>query len=92
MERFLRSIIPAILFFGIYPHTPREVDRKNFFDHVAILTDHRQPRSRNLKMNVICNFALILSPWINSVHHLSLSVPYSYISDRQWEEAKSRRN
>lgn len=26
MERLLKTIIPAILLFGIYPHTPREAD------------------------------------------------------------------
>lgn len=28
VERLLKTIIPAILLFGIYPRTPREVDRK----------------------------------------------------------------
>lgn len=28
MERFLKTIIPAILFFGIYPQASREVDMK----------------------------------------------------------------
>lgn len=57
MERFLKSIIPAILFFGIYPHTPREVDmKKKIFDHVAIVTGHRQPREQKFKDE--CNMQL----------------------------------
>lgn len=43
MERLLKTIIPAILLFGIYPHTPREADmkKKTVFDHVVIVTGHK---------------------------------------------------
>ena len=65
MERLLKTIIPAILLFGIYPHTPREADmekkKQTVFDHVAIVTGHKQQREQKFKDE--CNMQL----WPDSV-------------------------